>query len=435
MTNTWSGPGRALQTHLDLFRYVDRAHAWVVAHADGATEVQLAAAPPTLRQRLRLMTSMAGVVSDDGTSVSTQKDNPNSVLSQGNVTRGVGLINTEYDILNRGETHYVSHNIMATVAAAAEQAGDEPLYPTDPPCPQGLIVFEYPLCIPDLHPETGEIVPDLEMPVRAISWAPSAGVFTPKGDGSGLSVPMPGIFYGLYTDENAWRTLFLPSVERALPDEWTEFKDVYTDADATVYDRDPIWCIDTSGWSYAVPWHRSDQLHPNVAMEHGEIHQTVAYVRRFILALWRFCWQRILIPQTYRPTRHEQKRAIRAGVTLEDGYVKVLRLRRLVEAEARGERPDGDAFYDHSWIVRGHPRRQWFPSLGPAQPRRLLQRRLPPSHLDRAVHQRRRSAHRRTQRHRHRPVDNGRDHSRCWMSRIAARAASPGIGTSLPSTR
>ena len=55
-------------------------------------------------------------------------------------------------------------------------------------------------------------------------------------------------------------------------------------------------------------------------------------------------------------------------MTLEDGYVKILRLRREVEAEARGENVDSDEWRrDHQWIVRGHPRRQWFPSLGPAR--------------------------------------------------------------------
>jgi hypothetical protein len=369
VSNFWPGPGRALQAHLDLFRYVDRAHDWITANAGGVTETQLAAAPATLRQRLRLMTSMAQIVTDDGTTVSNQPDEPAAVLSQGNVNRGVGQVNTEWEILNQGETHYVSHHIMSMCAAAAEQAGDEPLFPTDLPCPQGLIVFEYPLLIPDLHPETGEIVPMLTMPIRAIAWGQNPTVFTPKNDGSGLSVPMPGIFYGLYTDENAWRTLFLPSVEKALPDEWENFKEVYADPDATLHDRDPIWCIDTSAWSYSVPWQRSASLAPVSAMEQGEIHQTVAHIRRFMLALWRFCWQRILIPQTYKPTRHEQKRALRAGVTLEDGYVKILRLRRHVEAEARGEHVDESdpLSYDHSWIVRGHPRRQHYATLGPAR--------------------------------------------------------------------
>jgi hypothetical protein len=366
----WSGPGRALQFHLDLFRYVDRAHTWIDTHAGGVTVPQLAAAPPTMRQRLRLMSSMAAVLADDGTvngvSVATQRDSDEIVTTQGNINRATGLVNTEYDILNRGETHYVSHHIMATVAAAADQCGDEPLFPTDLPAQQGLIVFEYPLLIPDLHPDTGEIVPELEMPVRAIAWGQSDGVYTPKGDGSGLSVPMPGIFYALYTDAETWRALFVPSIQRVLPDVWAESEDLYTDDPP---DRDPFWCVDSSGWTYAIPWRRSTALGPTEARELGETHQTVAYVRRFLLALWRFQWQRILIPETYRPSRHETKRAHRAGLALEDGYVKVLRLRRHVEAEARGEHVDaGDPLaYDHQWLVRGHPRRQWFPSLGPAR--------------------------------------------------------------------
>ena len=67
-----------------------------------------------------------------------------------------------------------------------------------------------------------------------------------------------------------------------------------------------------------------------------------------------------------QPTGDETGAARR--VKLEDGYVKILRLRRHVEAEARGEKPDSDPLaYDHQWLVRGHPRRQWFPSLGPAR--------------------------------------------------------------------
>jgi hypothetical protein len=42
-------------------------------------------------------------------------------------------------------------------------------------------------------------------------------------------------------------------------------------------------------------------------------------------------------------------------------------LRREFEAEQSG-RSETDGFYfDHSWIVRGHWRRQWYPSLGPAR--------------------------------------------------------------------
>ena len=174
MSNTWSGPGRALQFHLDLFAKVDRASDWIEAHAGkGATPNDILNAPNTLRQRLKLMTSMGdnlGVVVMDGKTVATMPDEVNQFYSQYNVARGVGLINHEYNILNRGETHYVSHHITTMIAEAAEQCGDEPLFPTDLPCPNGLMVFEYPLLIPDLHPDTGETVDGLDMPVRAIAW-------------------------------------------------------------------------------------------------------------------------------------------------------------------------------------------------------------------------------------------------------------------------
>ena len=371
MTVMWSGPGRALQAHLDLFRYIDRAHDWLAANAErGVTAADLDRAPSTMRQRLRLNSSMAQILGPDGegtvdgASLSTQpSEDP---FTQGNVNRSIGLVNTEWDILNRGETHYISHHITAMSAAAAEQAGDEPLFPTDMPCPQGLMVFEYPLLVPDLHPDTGEIVPDLKMPIRAIAWGQNPAVYALRNDGTDRAHPHPGIFYALYTDDEAWRTIFLPSVEEALPEEWAEFKDEYLIAYTS---RDPLWCIDTSGWSYALPWHRSASPSPVAAAASGETHQTVGQVRRFLLALWRFQWQRILVPETHRPTRHEIKRAHRAGIHLEDGYIKVLRLRRHVEAEARGEHVDeGDPLsYDHSWIVRGHPRRQHYATLGPAR--------------------------------------------------------------------
>ena len=376
MSVMWSGPGRALQAHLDLFRYIDRAHDWIIANAErGVTADSFNTAPSTMRQRLRLNSSMAQILVDDppgsdghttivnGASVATQPSA--EPMSQGNVNRSVGLINMEWDILNRGETHYISHHIMAMCAAAAEQAGDEPLFPTDMPAPCGLIVLEYPLLVPDLHPDTGEIVPDLKMPVRAIAWGQNPHVYVLNPDG--VATPHPGIFYALYTDDEAWRTVFLPSIEQALPDEWEEFKEDYLDY--TRMDRDPLWAIDTSAWSYALPWHRSEHPSPIVAAAEGETHQTVGMVRRFLLALWRFQWQSILVPENHKPTRHEIKRAHRAGITLEDGYIKVLRLRRHVEAEARGEtiNESDPLSYDHSWIVRRHPRRQWFPSLGPAR--------------------------------------------------------------------
>lgn len=379
MSVTWSGPSKALQCHIDAFDRIDRARSWIQQHAAQPVSVaEIEAAPFTLRQRLVLMTSMAdnigAVLAEpngkqiasreafyDGSTVSTQRDHPRDWSNQYNLLRGIGLVNVEWEMLNKAETHYVSHHVMSTVRAAADVADDEPLFPTDLPCPDGLIVFEYPLTIPDLHPETGEIVEGLEMPIRAIGWHQQQ-ISARFSDGGELT-HQDGIFYALYTDEESFKTLFIPSVREHLGE--AEYQEHVSTYDAR---RDPLWCVDTSGWMFGRSWRRSPATQPREAFGQGEIHDTVAKVRRFILALFRFEWSRILTPQIYKPSRPEQKRALRAGLRLQDGYIKVLRLRRHVEMEARGERVDPDQLaYDHQWIVRGHWRRQWFRSLGPAR--------------------------------------------------------------------
>jgi hypothetical protein len=366
----WSGPSRALQAHLALFERVDRAYQWLVDHADsGATPDMILDGPATLRQRMRLMSSMADNIGPtiihhgvDGNSLSVGRDSEDEIFSQYNLQRAVGLITTERQILNTGETLYVSHHIAATVEAAAETADDEPLFPTDLPTPRGLLVFEYPLIIPDLHPETGATMPDLHMPLRAIGW--SEETIHAANPDTGVLEPGSGIFYTMYTDRDAWAEIFLPSVREHLPDDYDDYREMYKQSMAN--GQDPLWCIDTSGWSYGKSWRRSDVDLPRTVVGTGEIHATVANTRRFLLTLFRFCWQRILVPQTYHPHRHEHRQSLRVGHKLEDGHIKVLRLRRHMEMEARGEPVDPNPFaYDHQWIVRKHPRRQWYPSLGP----------------------------------------------------------------------
>jgi len=298
----------------------------------------------------------------DGRAMGDQ-DHPGVMATERNLLRAGSLIATEHEMLNKGETHYISHHISTAVAAAAETADDEPLFPTDLPCPHGLMVFEYPLIFPDLHPVTGAVVPELKMPIRAIGW--STQTVQVRNPDTKLLEPNQGIFYAMYTDIEAWKTLFLTSVQEHLPDEWEAHKDLYDTAETT---RDSMWCIDTSGWAFGTSWRRGGGDLPREAFEQGEIHDTVARTRRFLLAMWRFEWQRILVPQVHKPSRAEHRQAARVGMKLEDGYIKVLRLRRHVEAEARGEHVSGDQLaYDYQWLVRGHPRRQWFPSLGPAR--------------------------------------------------------------------
>ena len=94
----WSGPGRALEAHLALFARLDRTQSWIHDHAGPVTYKQMFDAPPTFRQRLRLMSTMADSFGPtvlqhtiDGDSLSTGRDQSGEILSQFNLARGVGL--------------------------------------------------------------------------------------------------------------------------------------------------------------------------------------------------------------------------------------------------------------------------------------------------------------------------------------------------------
>lgn len=364
----WSGPGRALQAHLDLFDRVGNAHKWIGAH--GGKEMPLSALHPTVYQRARLVTSMAtqpiimlgGQPIYDGLSTATQKDDPRA--SALNIVRAQGLLASEYQILNEGVTHYVSHQVSSTVEAAAAEAGDEPLFPTDLPAKTGLIVLEYPILINDLHPETGEIVEGLSMPVRMIGWR-ETDVHVARPDGDGYNT-LPGIQYVLYVDEASYKAIHLGAVRKLMPEQLEDVPESYYESSSNVLGA---WATDFSGWAYGTSWRRAGDG-KRTDFENGQIHDNVAIMRRWILAFFRFTWQRIIVAQRAHLPRADQRRAQRVFTRpLEDGYVKVMRLRRVVEAETRGEKFESDAAYvsDHQWIVRAHPRRQWYPSLGPAR--------------------------------------------------------------------
>jgi hypothetical protein len=74
-----------------------------------------------------------------------------------------------------------------------------------------------------------------------------------------------------------------------------------------------------------------------------------------------------LVPERYTPKSYERRRAARSNFQITDGHIKVLRLRREMEAERHGESQESTFAYTHQWVVRAHPRRQWYPSLGPAR--------------------------------------------------------------------
>jgi hypothetical protein len=345
MTNSmWSGPSRALQFHLSLYENVADIFKYLASLPGTDDSVHINARvdprymPIQLKQRLRLMTASTGV---EGASVVNLRDNVARMFDQDNFDRTQQTMRSEFMALNEGETHYMSLSVQAAILAAAETMEAEPLFMTDLPCPSGVIVFEYPLMTDDLHPDTGETVPGLLMPVRAIAWSPSN---VTRQDGS---VHM-GICYSIYTEAESYKRFYCSTYETLIGED-PDLYDLTAGADEL-----RSWLTDTSGWAFGVPW------------GHDTYGEGVSFIRRFLLAYFRWTWQRILVPTPYSPSRAERKWVSRIKAPLQDGHIKVLRLRREVEHE-RKYGTEYMGIYDHQFIVRGHWRRQWYKTLGPAK--------------------------------------------------------------------
>lgn len=347
---SWSGPSKALQFHLDLYDKVSGLWKYALAHVGQAVaEDDL---PFGLLQRIRLLSS-------SDTADRVRKDGGD--IDQAIFDAAVGGLYAEYEDLALSETHYVSHSVMASVQIAAESADPEPIFPTDLPCPRGLIVFESPLMLSDVG-EDGALDPDTEVPVRAISWATHR---VTKIHDDGTKTEGDGIRYVLYNSFDSYdfedAEIYDDKREENIP---KATRERVIEASREL----GIWVIETSGWSFGSPWGDGGWIKWD-DMPEGQVHSSAAVIRRFLLAYFRWTWQRIIVPTTYRPKRPEMKRGLRGGLTMEDGYIKVLRLRREVEHTARFDRgEESDEFtFDHQFMVRGHWRRQWYKSLGPAQ--------------------------------------------------------------------
>jgi hypothetical protein len=329
----FSGPGRALDFHLDLANKVHGAMQW--ARTYHATEVWPQDLPEQIKARLRLRSIQSGAW-PLGEPID-RADYIGKVYTEENLTGTLSSLFFESGMLQEAETHYVSQSVMQTITAIAEKSDPDPLFPTDLPAPAGLIVFESVLRAPDPGLDPGN-----KMTVRAIGWkAGVVGQMQPDGSIENKA----GISYFIYDHIDSG------------PD-----NDVFVDLG--------IWLTDSSGWVFGQPWYESEDrsaTHPNQpSAEHvGAIHPDVAWMRKWIWGYMRWTWQKIIVSEQWHPDRARLKRMARSKAMI-DGYIKVLKLRRTEYRSSFDRDHESDEmYYEHQFMVRGHQRYQWYPSLGP----------------------------------------------------------------------
>jgi hypothetical protein len=235
--------------------------------------------------------------------------------------------------VQRAPTYWLSPEVQAEVSEAAALIEPEPLFPTDLPTPCGFLVVPHELAWwPD------------SVRIRAIVWMSTAvdeALTMATRDGA---VGEDGIsLWWLCDVAEAVERLWEPVKGEPMPD----------DAPAR---RMGLWPVDMHGWVFGRPWAEVAEIPPastpgQVALPH------TSYLRRWMLTLFRFTWQRLVRPEPWRPPRPEMRRAMRVLPIPDDGYIKVLHLRHV--DYVRHDERDQDEGYRGVLAYRHWRRAHW----------------------------------------------------------------------------
>lgn len=380
----WSGPGRALQAHVTRWEYVERGVQSMERFArtegtleDGTTTFNFRAeevsevlvewanfarsygnlndgdvpdrglveAPVKESESVRKSVHDAAYRIREDETVAAKEDLMQPWTARRNIARGMQMLYTEAHLLDKAVTHYVALHISELVTEIANLAQPEPLFPTDLPTPDGLIVLEHPILVNDLDPLTGAQRDDLPLPVRAIGWT-SAEIATREDP----SVAKPGVYLILYTEADSYNEIYVPAVSKLLGRATSRL------------DGARLETLDFNPWGFGTIWGESHTGYDDT--DQHLLINSVAYVRRWFMALMRLMWQDILSPAIFTPPRQTRRRLERMSWT-GGGDVKVLRLRRIYRSDDDREEGESGWVLNHRYIRRGHWRNQFYPSLGP----------------------------------------------------------------------
>lgn len=235
--------------------------------------------------------------------------------------------------LFNADPFHVSDDMMEVLEAAAATFQPEALFPTDVITSTGFVVLPRAMYLRDVHGKT--------IAFRAFSWMPCS-----KGDAVGWNEAATekeqnGIFVTLYShvdDTDDYMQTGDPELDRAL--------------------LRATWVTDFSLLHF-FPWWFDDAEHLDEARELGVEGEAFLGTVTDMQVFFRLTMQYVAERSVMQPPRPARRRAERASFPSKN--VVVVRLRR-----PRGQRlteSEHDVEWSCRWIVSGHWRKQWYPSL------------------------------------------------------------------------
>lgn len=278
-------------------------------------------------------------------------------------------------------TTFVGSEIVDLISIAANDLPFEPLRRTDVYEPSGFIYLEKPLVVEVDESYYSDGTPGRveSVGIRGIAWnVDEVGVMQKRNNATSGMTPISA---SLGLMNNPVRPEELDNPEKR--DDVGGIRiTVYTDVGCVRYitgwgDKWPDVTPDRSllmsqltAWAYNAPWRVADitsgeDCYVDVDDEDLLVcSPDLAVVRKFILSLWRFMWQELVVRETGEVPSHIRKGMVRA-LDRKDP-ITVLKLRRH-KTSSDGDGEGSGSRLDYRLLVRGHWRNQWYRSLGPAE--------------------------------------------------------------------
>ena len=258
--------------------------------------------------------------------------NPGNAFSEG--WDGQYLSESEAHKLDRAPSYWVSQDMTSLVEHAAKSMPGQPLHETDLPSRAGFVWFEKQLFFPDVN---GAMVG-----MRGVLWFPAT-----MKDRHGQEVP--GVVVSIYSDS---REIGPDQNLASIPEDQRK-------------QLPQLYLLTVTPWAFDYPYMtEADYVEGERFDSYAYVHSSLDFARRFLAAFWTIVQQPLATTTRTKPDRAAMRRAERGGFLGAQDEIKVVTLRKLKNKSADdAEHESIPVDWTHRWLVDGHWRNQWVPSL------------------------------------------------------------------------
>lgn len=243
---------------------------------------------------------------------------------------------------------WVDPDMMTIWEGALESFQPEPLTPEDLVTPAGFIYLPRPWYTKDVNSK--------HVATRAILWHPTQHVMLQGEQLKAAEAAMGGELPAPYSVRMGDMEVMTRRTPAGFVADGLAFCTFSNTRDPDDYGWEPSKTRFTGlALNHFMPWPYGSKFDLHVR-EDGERDMGALAVQ----ALWRLMQQTLAVRSQHRPDRHTRKRFARAR--LPEREVTVVRLRRVEPEHEHGD--PKVVHWTHRWLVGGHWRLQYYPSVG-----------------------------------------------------------------------